>query len=143
MIPAGNFKSVVFAFVLAAAACASGCAHNAQSSGKDSIDDDQLASEYKQGENYFVEEKYNESADAFAQWAAHAKEITPEQYFVVASAHAQARRFAEALPFAQKAVDSGADPKESWLSLLLSVQFELDHDAEVAAVLERLAQSYP
>jgi tetratricopeptide (TPR) repeat protein len=69
--------------------------------------------------------------------------VAPEQDFVIGSAYAQARRFAEAVPFAQKAVDGAPEPKEPWFRLLVWVQTELDHDAEVAAVLERVVQSFP
>lgn len=106
-------------------------------------EENQLATEYNLAQGYFILERFNDSADTFGKWAAHAKEIKPEEAFVIASAYSQARRFAEALPFAQKAVDGAPEPKEPWLSLLLSLQFELDHDAEVAAVLERLVKSFP
>jgi tetratricopeptide (TPR) repeat protein len=106
-------------------------------------EDEQLEAEYNLALGYFMLERFNDSADSFGKWATHAKEVTPEQAFVVASAYSQARRFAEALPFAKKAVDADPQPKEAWLKLLLSLQFELDHDAEVAAVLERLVKSFP
>jgi tetratricopeptide (TPR) repeat protein len=104
---------------------------------------EQLEAEYNLAQGYFMLERFNDSADTFGKWAVHAKEITPEQSFVVGSAYAQARRFSEALPFAQKAVDGAPQPNESWMKLLVSLHYELNHDADVAKVLERITQSFP
>ena len=103
----------------------------------------ELDAQYNLAQLYFTLERFGASADMFAKWAAHKKTVQPSNDYVIASAYAQAHRFAEALPYAQKAVDGMKEPKEPWLALLVSLQYEQHRDAEVAAVLERLVQTFP
>ncbi len=103
----------------------------------------QLDAEFNLAEAYFTAERFSESADAFAKWEKRAKSPTPDNYYLIASAFAQAHRFAEGLPYAKKAVAGMKEPKEPWLQLLLSLHYELKQDPQVAAVLERLVASFP
>jgi tetratricopeptide (TPR) repeat protein len=104
---------------------------------------DQLDAEFNLAQAYFTMERFSESADAFGKWAQRAKDVEPSKYYVVASAYSQAKRFNEALPYAQKAVDGSKEIKEPWLQLLLSLRYELKQDKEVALVLEKLVANFP
>jgi hypothetical protein len=103
----------------------------------------QLDAEFNLAQAYFVMERFSESADTFSKWAERAKDVEASKYYVVASAFSQAHRYAEALPYAQKAVDGTKEPKEPWLQLLLSLHFELKQDEQVAATLEKLIAAFP
>jgi tetratricopeptide (TPR) repeat protein len=107
---------------------------------------EQQNAEFDLGQLYLVMDRFDDSANTFAKWAAHSKDgdVDPQKEYVAASAFGQARRFEEALPHAQKAVDAmKGEPKEPWLQLLVSLQFELHHDAEVAAALEQMVEAFP
>ncbi|MFI5306099.1 MAG: tetratricopeptide repeat protein [Polyangiales bacterium] len=106
-------------------------------------EDEQLDAEYNLGQAYFTMERFSESADTFGKWAQRANNVDPSKDYVVASAYSQAKRFAEALPYATKAVDGSKEPKEPWLQLLLSLHYELKQDSEVAAVLQKLIAAFP
>jgi len=105
--------------------------------------DERLATTYNLGQAYLMSDRFSDSADAFARWAKEAEKQEPEQQFVIASAFAAAKRFDEAVPYAQKAVEGNPKPPEPWLKLLASLYFELDQNAELATVLERLNAAYP
>ena len=98
---------------------------------------------YNLGQAYLMSERFSESADTFARWAKEAEKQEPAQQFVIASAFANAKRFEEALPYAEKAVEGNEKPPEPWLKLLVSLHYELNHNAELVAVLERLNAAYP
>jgi hypothetical protein len=106
-------------------------------------EEQQLDAMYNLAQLYFTLDRFSEAADTFGKWAQRAKNPAPEKYYLTASAYAQAHRFAEALPFAKKAVAGMKEPKEPWLQLLLSLHYELHQEAELAGVLERLIQSFP
>jgi tetratricopeptide (TPR) repeat protein len=105
--------------------------------------DKKLNTLYELGQAYFALKRFSEAADTFAKWAKQVEQVEPGQDFVVAIAYAQAHRFAEAVPYAKKAVEGSEQPDEAWLKLLASLHYELKQDAEVAPVQERLAQAFP
>jgi hypothetical protein len=106
-------------------------------------EEQQLDATYNLAQLYFTLDRFSEAADTFGKWAQRAKNPPPEKYYLTASAYAQAHRFAEALPFAKKAVEGMKEPKEPWLQLLVSLHYELHQEAELAAVLQRLTQLFP
>ena len=76
----------------------------------------QLEAEYNLAQGYFMQENFNESADVFGKWAAHAKEITPEQAYrrrQRVRAGAALRRSAALRAEGRR---QHAEPKEPWLS---------------------------
>lgn len=99
------------------------------------------------GELYLQMERFDRATQLLGAWlkATPETDVKPEDYYLVASAYAQAHQFAEALPLAKQAVDKvpAPGPKEEWLKLLLALHFELKQDREVLAVLERLAAAFP
>jgi len=98
---------------------------------------------YNLAQLYFMLDKFSESADTFAKWDANAKEPTADQLYVIASAFAQAKRFKEALPYANRAVEGMKPPTEAVLQFLASLHYELHQEAELAGVLKRLTEAFP
>lgn len=95
------------------------------------------------GELYLQMERFDRASALLGAWIAAAKDPTPQDHYLVASAFAQNRQFAEALPHARQAVDAMPEPKEPWLTLLVSLHFELKQERDVLAVLERLVAAFP
>lgn len=104
---------------------------------------ERLDATYNLAQAYFMLERFSESADAFARWAEESESPEPKQYYLIASAFSQAKRFDEALPYMKKAIDATSNPPEPWFQLLASLHYELEQNAELAAVLQRLADAYP
>lgn len=104
---------------------------------------ERLNAQYNLAQSLFMNERFSESADAFAAWAAEAETQTPEQQFLIASSFGQAKRFDEALPYAKKAIEGNDKAPESWYTLLASLHYELKQNEELAAVLTELTQKYP
>jgi hypothetical protein len=105
--------------------------------------EERLAATYNLAQGYFMLERFSESADAFARWAEEAEDPQPEQNYLIASSYAQAKRYADALPYAKKAVDASEKAPEPWFQLLASLHYELKQEAELAEVQKRLAAAYP
>lgn len=102
-----------------------------------------LRTERMLGELYLQMERFDRATALLGAWIKATPDAKPEDYYLVASAYAQAHQFAEALPLAKQAVDKAPAPREEWLKLLLSLHFELKQDREVLAVLERLDAAFP
>lgn len=98
---------------------------------------------YNLAQLYFMLDKFSESADAFAKWEKNAEEPTADQLYVIASAHAQAKRFKEALPYATRAIEAMKPPTEAVLLFLASLHYELGQEAELAGVLKQLTEAFP
>jgi len=92
---------------------------------------------------YLVVGEFAKSATVMTKWMGEEKEPTPEDHYILATAHAQSAAFAEALPWALKAVEGMKETREPWLQLLLSLRFELKQTAEVAELLKRMVELYP
>ncbi len=106
-------------------------------------DEERLTVEHQLAQAYFVNEKFTKAGDMFAKWLKEAKNPDSSVYYVAASSYAQAKKFKAALPFAKKAVEKMKKTEESWLSLLMSIHYELKQNEEVAAVLKRLIKDFP
>jgi uncharacterized protein HemY len=104
---------------------------------------EQLDLEYNLAQSYFQEMRFDDSADVFAKWASRASGVEASRYFVAASTLSQVKRYAEALPLAQKAVAGMKPPTESWMVLVASLQLALKNDPGVADALQHLIAAFP
>ncbi|WP_272977404.1 hypothetical protein [Idiomarina baltica] len=94
-----------------------------------------------------TEGNFQETLDYLDRWenVAKADELS-KAWVLKAQALYQAERYAESLPFIQKAI-AAADkedkaPQENWLILARAIHYELKQTEQVAAVLERLVKLY-
>jgi tetratricopeptide (TPR) repeat protein len=97
---------------------------------------------YNLAQTYFMLERFSESADTFGKWAEREENPKPEQLYLIASAYAQAKRFKEALPYAERVAKSPR-PSEEMLRFVVSVYYELNRQQDVAKTLEKLTELYP
>lgn len=105
--------------------------------------DGRLDLEFSLAQAYFMNERFEDAAKMFAKWLKEAKNPEPQVYFMTASSFAQAKDFEGALPYAKLAVEKMKKVEESWLSLELSIHYELKQNEEVAEVLKRLIAEFP
>jgi tetratricopeptide (TPR) repeat protein len=95
------------------------------------------------GELYLVLGEFEKSSALLTDWIAQVDRPLPKSYYIVATAHAQAGHYAEALPYAKKAVEGMKSPPGAWLQLLLSLRFELEQHQQLLALLKRMIESFP
>ena len=85
-----------------------------------------------------------EQALAFAsEWFDTLAEPSPTQTMFLANIYAQTKRYAEAIPYAERAVAAAERPRESWFQLLTAANFELKRYAATADVLLRMIEIWP
>lgn len=72
-----------------------------------------------------------------------AGEPPADAHILLASAYADRKRYADALPQVDQALTKGGAPKESWLQLKLALHYELKQYAACAQVLLRLVSLVP
>lgn len=75
-----------------------------------------------------------------------AEAMTPpvaDAHILLASAYAERKRFADALPQVDTALSKVKEPKESWLQLKLALHYELKQFPQCAEVLLRLVSLVP
>ncbi len=78
-----------------------------------------------------------------AEWFETLAEPTPTQTMFLANIYAQTRRYAEAIPYAERAVAAAERPRESWFQLLTAANYELERYAETARTLRRMIAVWP
>jgi tetratricopeptide (TPR) repeat protein len=102
-----------------------------------------LNTQYNLGQLYMSIERYDAAVKTLENWLGKVENPAGSAYYLLAMAHVQNEDLARALPYARSAVASAKEPVESWLQLLLSLEFELKHYRKVADVLEVLVTHFP
>jgi tetratricopeptide (TPR) repeat protein len=102
-----------------------------------------LGTQYNLGQLYMSVGRFRDAVKVLEDWLGKVENPAASAYFLVAMAHAQLEDFNAALPYARKAVELMKKPVESYLQLLLAVEFELKHYPQVAKVLEALVTHFP
>jgi hypothetical protein len=102
-----------------------------------------LNTQYNLGQLYMSIEDYATAVKTLEDWMSKAENPAGSAYYLLSMAHVQNEDLPRALPYARKAVARAKAPVESWLQLLLSLEFELKHYRKVADVLEVLVTHFP
>jgi tetratricopeptide (TPR) repeat protein len=102
-----------------------------------------LSTQYNLGQLYMSVGRYADAVRALEDWLGKVENPAGSAYYMVAMAHVQLDDPKSALPLAKKAVALAKRPTESWLQLLLALEFELKHYKDVAKVLEVLITHFP
>jgi len=102
-----------------------------------------LGTQYNLGQLYMSVGRYKEAVRVLEDWLGRVENPSGSAYYLVAMAHVQLEDAKAALPYARKAIEVAKKPVESWLQLLLAVEFELKHYKRVAKVLEVLVTHFP
>ncbi len=102
-----------------------------------------LNARYNLAQLYMVQENYGKAIQNFEIWFKSAENPNADAYYMMAAAYAQAERPREALPYAQKAVAKAPAPKEPWLQMVLSLQFQLNQHREATDTLQKLIAHFP
>lgn len=85
-----------------------------------------------------------DEALVFAEgWFTQLEAPTPDQMMFMANIYAQTENYAESVPYAERAVASSDNPRESWYQLLTADYFELERFPEAADALNRMVLAWP
>jgi tetratricopeptide (TPR) repeat protein len=77
------------------------------------------------------------------RYLAETKSTKPEDLVLKGQALYQAERYQEAIVPLKQAVETAAEPKDSWVQLLMAAYAESNQNAEATALAERLAAKNP
>ncbi len=99
---------------------------------------------YNLAQLYFQDDQTDKAIEKMELYFREASTKPPsDAYILLASAYADRKRFADALPYVDKALAETKEPKESWLQLKLALHYELKQFAQCAEVLIRLVSLVP
>lgn len=99
---------------------------------------------YNVAQLYFQDGQTDRAIQRMEQYFAEATTEPPaDSHILLASAYADRKRFREALPQVDKALDKVKEPKESWLQLKLALHYELKQFPQCAEVLLKLISVAP
>lgn len=99
---------------------------------------------YNLAQLYFQDGQTDKAIQQMERYFAEATTKPPtDAYILLASAYADRKRFADALPWVEKALADAKEPKESWLQLKLALHYELKQFPQCAEVLIRLVSLMP
>jgi tetratricopeptide (TPR) repeat protein len=102
-----------------------------------------LGTQYNLGQLYMQVERYKDAVETLEDWLGKVENPAASAYYLVSMAHVQLKDAKAALPYARKAVKRAKKPTESYLQLVLALEFELKHYKQVASVLEVLIANFP
>ena len=77
------------------------------------------------------------------EWFKQLLEPTPDQMMFMANIYAQTERYSESIPYAERAVSTAENPRESWYQLLTADYFELERFPEAGDSLLRMVGLWP
>ncbi len=104
----------------------------------------QAASAYLNlGQLYMADGQYRKTIAIMEKWLREAKKPVPQDYILLAQAHAQLKHYKKALPLVDKAIAESKKPVESWYQLQLALNYELERYQKCAAILQKLVRFYP
>lgn len=96
------------------------------------------------GQLYTADGQYNRGISALNQYFEVVEEPEAQAYYVLAQIYAVADRLREAIPPARTAVEmTAADPRESFLRLLMSLHLSVEEWREALPVLQQLVTLVP
>ncbi len=99
---------------------------------------------YNVAQLYFQDGQTDKAIQKLEQYFREASVKPPsDAYILMASAYSDRKRFADALPYVEKAIAETKEPKESWLQLKLALHYELKQFAQCAETLIRLVSLIP
>jgi tetratricopeptide (TPR) repeat protein len=99
--------------------------------------------QFSLGQLYMANRQFAKAVKALNDWIGKVKNPSPEAKYLLAMAYTQNKKWKKALYWIQQALAGVRRPKESWLQLVLSIQYELKHYGEMAKILERLVARFP
>ncbi len=100
-------------------------------------------SRYNLGQLHLALKQYAKAIQVFTAWLKKVENPTPAAYYTIAVAYTQGKQLRPALQYAQKAVSGTKSPQDSWLQLLLSLQFQLKEFAPATTTLKTLLGRQP
>ena len=98
---------------------------------------------YMVAQLYAAEGDFDQAVSFAREWFVTLEAPTPEQYIFMANVLAQTKNFAEAAPYAVKAIDLSDDPKESWFQVLIACYFELKQYSSSEKYLKMAITNWP
>ncbi|MEM6707588.1 MAG: tetratricopeptide repeat protein [Pseudomonadota bacterium] len=116
---------------------------------KASLAIDRLPEKVKYNVGYMVAQlhaaqgEFDEALAFAADWFDTLEAPTPDQLMFMANIYAQTKRYAEAIPYAERAVVAVDKPNASWYQLLTAANFELRRYKDAARTLRRMVEHWP
>lgn len=102
-----------------------------------------LQTKYNLGQLYMSSERYRDALKILEPWIKQADNPSASAYYIVGMAHVQLEDAKRALPYARMAVKKSKKPRESYLQMALSLEFENKNYKHVARLLEVLITYFP
>lgn len=98
---------------------------------------------YNLAQLYMATERYDACVVKLKTWMAHAKQIKPEHYMMLAQALTQAKRYQEAIDPVRKAIALSEKPAESHYQLLFYLYFEEGLTQKAIETIQAMIRLFP
>lgn len=98
---------------------------------------------YNLGQLYLGLDQAGKAIRWLEEWKVSVPSLNARAYALLAQAYAQAERFDEAIPYAERAVNSQETPRESWYQLLISLYLEKGTYSKALPVVEQATRLFP
>ncbi len=104
----------------------------------------QLSMMYNLGQIYIADNQFQKGISLLETWFSKTDEIPSSQaHMLIATAYAEIKRYAKAIPHVKSAIKKSKKPQEAWYQLLLAMYYELKQYNNAVPVLETLIQLSP
>lgn len=92
---------------------------------------------------YAAEEQFLKCIETMREWFRYEEDPIADAYMIIGSAFTELDRYAEALPYVQKAIQKSEEPRENWYLLELAIYVEMNRFRDAVALLKKVVQIWP
>ena len=99
--------------------------------------------EYNLAQVYMLSEEYRSVIRLLDAWVTKVERVSADAWILLAGANAQINNWKKAVEHGEKALAATNKPKEQWLTMMLSLYYELRQYRKVASTLKTLVVRFP
>ena len=92
---------------------------------------------------YAAGEQYLKAIETMREWFRYEADPAPDAYILIASSFTELKRYDDALPYVQKAIEKSEKPRENWYLLELAIHFEKKRFRDAVRVARKMLQYWP
>ena len=92
---------------------------------------------------YAANQKFLKAIETMRVWFQYEANPPAKAYMVIGSSYAELKKYDEALPYIQKAIEVSEEPEENWYLLELSIYFEKNRFRDAVRVVRTMLEFWP
>ncbi len=92
---------------------------------------------------YVANERFLKAIETMRVWFQFEPDPAAKAYMVIGSSFTELKRYDDALPYIQRAIQKSEKPEENWYMLELAIYFEMNRFRDAVLVVRKMLQYWP